>query len=106
MRQAPAIEVIRERDAPDTLHYCDPPYLHETRTTHETYRFEKTGEEHVELLGFLEVCRGTVVLSGYPSPLYDARLAGWERVTFDMPNHSGQGRSKERRTEVVWIKLG
>jgi DNA adenine methylase len=78
--------------------------LHETRTARDAYRHEMIGEDHAELLDVLTSCRGTVVLSGYPSPLYDSRLAGWQRVAFNMPNHSGQGRSKERRTEVVWIK--
>jgi DNA adenine methylase len=63
-----------------------------------------TMADHAELLEVLDICRGTVVLSGYASPLYDARLAGWQRVAFDLPNHSGQGRRKERRTEVLWIK--
>ena len=38
---APAVEVIREHAGPDVLHYCDPPYLHETRTARGTYRFEQ-----------------------------------------------------------------
>jgi DNA adenine methylase len=101
--QAPAVEVIREHDGLDVLHYCDPPYLHSTRTARDTYRFEMTTAEHVELLDVLSDCRGTVVVSGYPSPLYNARLVGWRRITFDMPNHSGQGRSKQRREEVIWI---
>ena len=103
---AQAVEVIREHDAPDALHYCDPPYLHETRTVRDayTYAYEMTRDEHAELLDVLAGCRGAVVLSGYPAPLYDARLADWTQVTFDMPNHSGQGQSKERRKEVLWIK--
>jgi DNA adenine methylase len=60
--------------------------------------------EHAALLDVVPRCRGTVVLSGYPSPLYDARLVGWRRVSFDMANHAGQGRCKQRRTEVLWIK--
>ena len=62
-----------------------------------------TAADHAELLDVLMGCRGTVVLSGYPSPLYDARLAGWRRIVFEMPNHAGQGRSKQRREEVIWI---
>jgi DNA adenine methylase len=103
IRCAPAIDVIREYDRPDTTHYCDPPYLHSTRTAHNIYQFEMSTADHEELLDVLLGCRGTVVLSGYPSPLYDARLAGWRRVVFDMPNHAGQGKTKQRREEVIWI---
>jgi hypothetical protein len=50
----------------------------------------------MELLEILTRCCGTVVLSGYPNALYDSRLMGWECVSFDMPNQSGQGRTKQR----------
>ena len=63
-----------------------------------------TEADHLELLEALERCEGTVFLSGYPSPLYEERLAGRHRVEFDMPNHAGQGEAKNRRTEAVWIK--
>jgi hypothetical protein len=43
-------------------------------------------------------------LSGYRSGLYDVALAGWQRHEFDMPNHSGQGQAKQRRTECLWVK--
>lgn len=63
-----------------------------------------TADDHAELLEVLCSCRSAVVLSGYPSALYDSTLRGWERVTFGVPNHSGQGKRKQRRTEVLWIK--
>ena len=44
-----------------------------------------------------------IVLSGYRSALYDRALSGWERHETELPNHSGQGRSKQRRTESVWM---
>lgn len=45
----PAIDVIRLYDSPDTLFYCDPPYIHETRGDHNAYVKEMTNEEHREL---------------------------------------------------------
>jgi DNA adenine methylase len=44
-----------------------------------------------------------IVLSGYRSALYDRALSGWERHETELPNHSGQGRSKQRRVEVLWL---
>jgi DNA adenine methylase len=104
IRHAPALELIRQYDGPETLLYCDPPYLPSTRTARNAYRHEMNAGEHAELLEALGQCHGTVVLSGYPSPFYDRRLADWERIEFDLPNHSGQGRTKERRIEVLWVK--
>lgn len=100
----PAIDLVRKHDGPDTLFYVDPPYLPTTRTAPSVYRHEMTAGQHEELLALLDSAAGSVVLSGYGSPLYDARLASWERVEHDLPNHSGQGRSKQRRTECLWIK--
>ena len=36
------------------LIYCDPPYLAETRTSHNKYRFEYTMQDHIELLELLK----------------------------------------------------
>jgi DNA adenine methylase len=99
-----AVSLIRANDANDALIYCDPPYLHETRTAKKAYAFEMGTDAHRSLLHTLTEAKGTILLSGYRSPLYDyaADLAGWHRIDFDMPNHSGQGKSKQRRTECVW----
>jgi DNA adenine methylase len=102
----PAIEVIREYDGPDTVIYADPPYVHSTRTHRKAYRFEMTDADHLELLEVLGRCQGRVILSGYPSGLYEQALAGWVPITVDMPNHAGQQKTKGRRQEALWIKPG
>jgi DNA adenine methylase len=102
----PAVELIRRHDGPTTLFYCDPPYLHETRAATAAYGpHEMTAADHAELLGLLRACKGKVMLSGYPSALYDEALAGWARHTFDMPNHAAGGKRKGRETEVVWCNF-
>jgi DNA adenine methylase len=103
IRQAPALEVIREFDGPDTCFYLDTPYLPSTRTACDTYRYEMTTADHAELLDVAVDCQGVVFLSAYASELYDARLGVWRRIVFEMPNHAGQGKSKERREESIWI---
>ncbi len=101
----PALDVIRTWDSPATLIYCDPPYLHSTR--HEgsrtVYGCEMSEQDHRELAGVLKQCRGRVVLSGYPSGLYDELYRGWRAVEFDMPNHAAGGRSKARKQETIWL---
>lgn len=99
-----ARKLMAAYDGPDTLHYLDPPYLHETRTAKKAYgEFEMDLDDHVRLLVAAEACKGTVMLSGYRSKHYDSFLAEWSRIDVDMPNHSGQGSTKQRRTECLWI---
>jgi DNA adenine methylase len=98
----PALDVIRQQDGPGTLYYADPPYYHPTRTARDVYAHEMTEADHSELLDLMLTVKGKVMLSGYPSPLYDAALAGWSRHTFDLPNHAAGGRAKGRETEVLW----
>src|SRR5690606_41962015 len=70
-------------------------------TLFRSYRHEMTDEtQHRELAKHFEVCRATVVLSGYHSPLYDELYDGWHRVELDA--HTGQALDWQRRTEVFW----
>lgn len=101
----PAVDLIRREDTPGTLFYCDPPYLHETRTAPDAYAFEMQEEAHRELLVALQACRGRVILSGYSSTLYDSMLQDWKRHTFDLPNNAAGGDTKRRMTEVLWCNF-
>lgn len=100
----PALEVILQHDAPRTLHYADPPYVPASRSAHvyrtsKGYRFEMSVEEHEEMATVLHSLRGMVVLSGYPSDLYDRELfPDWHRVT--RATHADGGLD---RTEVLWL---
>jgi DNA adenine methylase len=49
--------------------------------------------------------KGKVMLSGYPSVLYDRALSGWNRHTFDVPNHASGARDKGRETQVLWCNF-
>lgn len=98
-----ALGVIAAEDRPDTLFYCDPPYLHQTRATTKDYKHEMTEQDHKGLLALLRTTVGKVVISGYPSQLYDVMLNGWTRVEFKLPNHAASGELKRRMTECVWI---
>jgi DNA adenine methylase len=64
-----------------------------------------TEADHQSLLGVLQRCEGKVILSGYPSRLYDEALAGWTRHTFDLPNNAAGGKHKDREIEVLWCNF-
>lgn len=101
----PALEIIdRYGSKPDVLLYVDPPYLGSTRSNDRAYRHELMSDaEHRDLAQALRRCRAGVVLSGYPSDLYDLDLyPDWRRVTF----RTGTGQGPDgwsNRTEVLWI---
>jgi DNA adenine methylase len=100
---AEALSLIEKYDSPDVLMYLDPPYPKKTRTAPDIYAYEMTDEDHRELLETILKVKGTVAISGYHNPLYDRLLAFWQRREFEMPNHSGQGKTKQRRLETLWI---
>jgi DNA adenine methylase len=99
----PALDMIaRYGSRPDVLLYVDPPYLGSTRGWDNAYRHEMRDDaSHRELAGALHDCPSAVVVSGYPSDLYDLELyAGWDRHT--IAAFTGQGGKWSDRTEVLW----
>jgi DNA adenine methylase len=98
-------EVFKIWDEEDTLMYLDPPYLHETRSDGATnaYEHEMSVEDHINLLTLAKGARSKVIISGYSSPLYNRNLKGWKVKKKNVANHSGQSKTKERRTECLWM---
>lgn len=82
-----------------TLVYADPPYLAETRTSRHRYRHDYTRDDHVRLLGALSALPAAVMLSGYPSALYDELLPSWRTLQFQVMTRGGV------RTEKVWMNF-
>ncbi len=105
IENVPAVDLIRREDAPGTLFYCDPPYVHETRATPDLYAYEMSEAQHRELLTALLECQGKVMLSGYKSPLYAEMLKGWAAHEFELPNNAASGLTKQRMIEVVWCNF-
>ncbi len=100
-----ALDVIRQQDGPETLFYCDPPYLHETRATTGEYAHEMSYQQHRDLLEVLKGIKGKFLLSGYDSDLYrDCANTSprWGRHIYDLPNNSAGGDSKRRMVECLW----
>jgi DNA polymerase-1 len=100
-----ALKLIPREDTPGTLFYVDPPYLPETRTSPKVYAQELSEADHRKLLEVLRVVQGKVMLSGYPSELYDQILSDWTRHTFTVPNNAAHGAKKSRRTEALWCNF-
>jgi DNA adenine methylase len=84
------------------LVYADPPYLHSTRTSRKRYTHEYSVNDHKVLLSLLRELSFTgvaVMLSGYPSALYDALLPDWRTLEFQVMSRGGV------RTEKLWVSF-
>lgn len=97
----PAIDVIKLYDAPGSLFYCDPPYVHETRGDSKAYGYEMTDEEHAELAKTLNSVKGMAAVSNYDCDLMNTLYPKpkWHKtVGPEKTNHATKG----TRIEVLW----
>src|SRR6266487_1080406 len=103
--QADAVTFLRQFDyktAGRVLVYSDPPYLHSTRTSRKRYRYEYSEADHISLLRLLRelaFAGVSVILSGYPSSLYDELLLDWRTREFQVMSRGGV------RTEKLWLSF-
>lgn len=102
IENAPATEVIRRYDTPETLFYLDPPYVHSSRGDSKAYAHEMTDSDHRDLADILHKIKGRAALSGYRTDLYDHLYSHWNRV--DAP-HRICNSSKGIRQECLWLNF-
>lgn len=97
-----ACAVMRHHDSEETLHYCDPPYVHSSRSEkvhgHHGYSHEMTDGDHWALAELLHSLNGMVVLSGYHSDLYNDAFKDWQSV-----QRRALADGARERTEVLWF---
>jgi DNA adenine methylase len=110
IEQRPAIEVITRLATSTAVVYADPPYLASTRSSltkrrGADYTVEYATEaDHRELAAVLRATPAVVLLSGYPSPLYEELYGDWWRIqrTIDRPSSHVSGGRGAKATEVIW----
>lgn len=96
---------VARADDPNLAVYADPPYLAESRNG-SRYLSEVDVDHHVHMLAVLQELPGPVVLSGYPSELYDSALSSWHRIALTRKASSSAGKgSTANRTEVLWCNF-
>jgi DNA adenine methylase len=108
----PAVEVIAKyaKPAAAAVIYCDPPYLAAVRGAATKrpgldYAVEfSTQGEHCQLAEVLHATPAAVLLSGYPSALYERLYAGWWRLerTVLRPTSNIAGGRGTAAVEVIW----
>lgn len=103
-----ALKIIDNFNDENTLLYVDPPYLQETRVSHDAYEYDMTTDDHIKLADKLNGFKGKVILSGYASKLYkrlypSEKGAKWRTERKMIANHSSQIKSKDYKIEVLWM---
>lgn len=93
-----AVSVMKRHDSVETLHYCDPPYPHSTRTMRHGYAFEMSDDEHRELAAAVRSLEGMVIISGYDCDLYSDLYSDWSRASTE-----ALADGAEKRVEVLWL---
>lgn len=94
-----SIELIKRYNNPDTLIYCDPPYL-QTLRKKGMYKNEYTEQQHIELLKTLLASKSKIVLSGYDSELYNTMLSDWKSDEIETTAQMGK-----KRIEKIWMNF-
>jgi len=107
-------DILRRYDTPETLFYCDPPYVEGTRKAGK-YSIEMTNDDHRDFVQLLLNLQGHAVVSGYAHEIYQPlEDAGWERIDFETACHAvgrtratgilGKGVAKrmQPRVETLW----
>lgn len=98
--EADAVDFLSsQRFLGDEVVYCDPPYLPSTRRRTRVYRHDYGESDHVRLLETLQRLSCRVVVSGYPSELYDEFLCTWRSQTYPAKAHDGI------RQEKIWYNF-
>ena len=98
----PAIDVIKLYDSEETLFYCDPPYIHETRGDTKSYGYEMDNSAHKELAETLNSVKGLVAISNYECELMEELYPSKKWTKIYSPEkiiHS----TKDTRQEVLWV---
>jgi DNA adenine methylase len=95
-----ALAVIGRYDSPATLHYVDPPYVRATRSSHwsGSYEHDLSEADHRALAELLHQVEGMVVLSGYPSELYQELYPDWQRI-----DRQALTEAATHRVESLWL---
>jgi DNA adenine methylase len=96
-------DFLFQGDQANTMIYCDPPYLMDTRSSKSKIYAEEfhTRDKHTELLSFLMSLtygsKANIMISGYDHPLYNEMLSDWRKISFQGISRGGP------RTEVIWM---
>jgi len=95
-----ALSLIPDYSSQDTLIYFDPPYILDTRSKKNAYRFEQDNSWHRTASELLIDSKSHVIVSGYNCPLY-AEL--YEKNGFVRMDKKANTTGQVERIESIWL---
>lgn len=99
-----AVECIKKWDSPQTLFYCDPPYLDTSQAHYGGFG----GDDLNALLCALNEAQGAFILSGYANEITNdfARDNRWGVSSHEASSSAylGAGGKRRKRIEVLWYR--
>ncbi len=96
-------DCILRYDSPETLFFCDPPYLNS-----EHYYGDFTQDDHRTLAEILHGIKGQVMVSHYSNSLYDDLYKGWNRYeykSFKGSHKAAPGTEKPVTVEALYCNF-
>lgn len=76
--------------SPGRVFYFDPPYLLETRSYQQNiYRHDWNVNDHRRFLKIITAINNPVMVSHYPCKMYDKKLQGWRKITYNAMTRAG-----------------
>ena len=101
-----ALDVLQQQSGDNTLFYLDPPYVSSTRVATSAYQHEMSDQDHHRLVEVILMCKGKVMLSGYPNAIYQRlESAGWDTFDFHVTKASSSQKSKPKAIERIWANF-
>lgn len=99
------LDLIKKYDTPDTLFYLDPPYISQSRSSKEVYKYEMSEEQHKMLANNLLSIKSKVILSGYDNDIYNVlEDIGWYKILLgEYAKFSSKKEKKDKGKEYVWV---
>ena len=104
-----AATTISHFDSPETLIYCDPPYMLSTRESgsREIYSQEMSDLDHLKLSILLNTCKSKIMISGYANQQYSRWYKNWYVRSWKVPKPSSQtgGEPLPYAKEFCWCNF-
>lgn len=95
------IKLIEKYNKENIFIYCDPPYVHSTRTD-TRYNVDMEDEQHTKFLDTVIKSKSKILISGYDCEMYN-RLTenGFEKINFEVKTIDGAFK-KKTKVETLW----